>query len=189
VWSLAVFGGGNVRFTVFDVGQNQFFISSPSFVHNDLWHRVVAWYDSSDDTVNIQVDNGAPLSAAGPAVLDTVASPSVVMDELGGSGFGPCGLDEVGVWNRILTTAERTELWNNGTGLVLETGACLASNELAITLARAGMLRAGAGRAGFAPLEDLVDTDVKTYEWTSRPQPGKQPPLNSVIPTWTTTRR
>jgi len=185
-WFIGVFSDGNARFSPVNQAQVAFPAITP-FVFDDEWHRVIGWYDGSDDSVHVQVDAGVPVSAAGPTALATLPTPGLLM--YGGAGVGVSGLDEVAVWNRVLTAAEIEALWNGGAGVILETGACLASNELAITLARAGMLRACAGRAGFAPLEDLVDTDVKTYEWTSRPQPGKQPPLNSVIPTWTTTRR
>jgi hypothetical protein len=80
------------------------------------WYFVVAWHDATANTVNIQVNNGTPNSAS---FSDGCA------DLGGGFSIGKGGdfgtyydglVDEVGIWGRVLTSDERTALYNSGNG-------------------------------------------------------------------------
>ena len=79
------------------------------------WHFVVAWYDQTH--TNIQVDNGAIVQTASTTdapdaggVFYIGRSPTVAL-------FMTGKIDTVGIWKRVLTADERTELWNAGAGL------------------------------------------------------------------------
>ncbi len=83
------------------------------------WYFLVAWHDSIANTINIQVDDG---------VVDSVATTIQPQDGAGAFNVGYWGsgaeagrymdgrIDAVGKWNRVLSAAERTELYNAGNG-------------------------------------------------------------------------
>jgi hypothetical protein len=82
------------------------------------WYFVVAWHDATANTINIQVNNSSPNSTSHSTGV--LASSSLF--RIGGVGNGSIinyfdGLiDEVGFWKRVLTSDERTELYNSGAG-------------------------------------------------------------------------
>lgn len=85
------------------------------------WHFVVGWHDSVADTINIQVNNG---------VVDSTSYSDGCSDETGifriGKGLGSGryltgSVDEVGFWRRVLTSDERTLLYNSGNGITINT--------------------------------------------------------------------
>ena len=85
----------------------------------NTWYFIVAWHDSSLNTLNIQVNNGAvdfiPLAGG---VFDS-NSPFEIgrMDDNAVGGRPDGRADEVGLWDRLLTPNERFELYNAGLGL------------------------------------------------------------------------
>lgn len=85
-------------------------------VSTSTWYYIVAWHDSSANTVNIQVNNGtANSSSTTGGVRD-----STNQFRLGASTDGQYAdarIDEVGFWKRLLTTNEKTALYNAGSGL------------------------------------------------------------------------
>lgn len=79
------------------------------------WYFIAAWHDSVANTINIQIDNAAVISAA--YVTGVFNGPSVFQIGQGDPGQNWDGLiDEVGFWKRVLTPAERTFLYNGGAG-------------------------------------------------------------------------
>ncbi len=91
--------------------------STPGEVLVNHWYLVTAWYSFQTKTIQIQVDNGAMGTAStsrwpffpewfyvGTAPNDPHLSP------LDGQ------LDELGIWNRVLTSEERSDLYNGGAG-------------------------------------------------------------------------
>lgn len=89
---------------------------SPSLA---TWYFVVAWHDSVNNQLGIQVNNGtANTTAYSNGIFDgttdfciggyTGASPP--------SEFWDGLIDQVGLWKRILTASEKTFLYNNGSG-------------------------------------------------------------------------
>jgi len=83
-------------------------------------HFVLAWYDGAADTINIQVDDGTVLSAAGPtAVHQGTAGLDVGRADIGVEAVLNGVMEEVAIWRRVLTSAERTSLYNGGDGVNL----------------------------------------------------------------------
>ena len=81
----------------------------------NTWYFLVAWHDAANNTLNIQVNNGTPNSAAHSAgVIDSAGTCYIGGDPF--SGWTDGLIDEVGIWKRILTTEERTWLYNAGAG-------------------------------------------------------------------------
>ncbi len=86
-------------------------LGSPS---TGAWYFIIAWHDSVADTLNIQVNNGSVDSTGwsggtqdGSQDFEMGRQPSFYHDGL---------LDEVGFWKRVLTSDERTDLYNSGSG-------------------------------------------------------------------------
>lgn len=84
------------------------------------WNFVVGWHDSVNNTINIQVNNGTVHSLPYTAGVH-LHNPEIF--KLGKTNVGATdryldgALDAAGVWRRVLTSVERTQLYNNGNGL------------------------------------------------------------------------
>lgn len=92
-------------------------LGSPSTA---TWYFVVAWHDATANTINIQVNDGTVNSAAhstgvfngtAPFALGVGFNNGAAINSLDGR------LDQVGIWKRVLTSGERTALYNSGAGL------------------------------------------------------------------------
>lgn len=83
----------------------------------NTWHFICAWHDATANTINIQVNDGIADSTAHTTGVDIANSPFVI----GGLGtttnLADGRIDEVGFWKRILTSEERTKVYNNDNGL------------------------------------------------------------------------
>ncbi len=89
---------------------------------NDLgvWHFLVIWRDVANLVIGIQVDNGDPTTTPIASATPDTGQPFVIghvnYTGQGNAGWGGL-IDEVGMWNRVLTYDERSTLWNVGAGL------------------------------------------------------------------------
>jgi len=89
------------------------------------WYFIAAWHDATADTVNIQINNGAVNSTASGGALD---SPTTIAFHIGAAAWGVGTefdglIDEVGFWKRVLSSQDRTDLYNAGAGLAYPFGA------------------------------------------------------------------
>jgi len=78
------------------------------------WHFVLAWHDARKDTINIIIDNGAPVSVRhhigthnSAAAFGIGANPSDFI----GWGYWEGLIYEVGVWKKVLSKNERVALY------------------------------------------------------------------------------
>jgi hypothetical protein len=101
-----------------NVSVQSVFASSFGTVPNTTWIFVAAWHDPNANTVNIQVNNGAVDSGAYSAGTYDDTGPFRMFRVLNQSGMEGA-LDAWGFWKRVLTSGERTLLYNNGDGLEL----------------------------------------------------------------------
>jgi hypothetical protein len=77
------------------------------------WYYVIVWHDSVANTFNIQVNDGVVHSAPHSAGVFAGTSPF----QLGrASTYVDGTIDELALWKRTLTSAERTLLYNAGAG-------------------------------------------------------------------------
>lgn len=84
------------------------------------WRYVICWHDATANTINICVNDGAVDSTAHTTgVLDSTATFYLgSLNDLTGNGFSLDGLlDQVCIWKRVLTSGERTSMYNGGSGL------------------------------------------------------------------------
>jgi hypothetical protein len=83
------------------------------------WYHIVAWHDSVNNLLGIAVNGGAAdTSAHTTGVFTGDAAFSIGEGSSSSVGTSWDGLiDEVGFWKRVLTSQERTDLYNSGNGL------------------------------------------------------------------------
>jgi len=97
-------------------------VSSPQDLGTGSWHHVVMTMQVADQIVLIYADDSVltPTHDDSGTLPNSIQS-STVPVTIG--AFGDVGLffdgmiDEVGIWDRVLTSGEVTELWNGGDGL------------------------------------------------------------------------
>ncbi|MEO8425632.1 MAG: Ig-like domain-containing protein, partial [Verrucomicrobiota bacterium] len=129
----------------------------------NVWYYVVAWYDSTNRTKNIQVNNGLVNSAA-----HTTRNPITTNDFYLGSigGFNDLwngDIDEVKIWRRVLTGSERASDYNNG----------VAETPLTSSRAVVGVYVSPNGRSnGNGSINDPTDLLTALGSTTTRAQPG-----------------
>jgi hypothetical protein len=81
------------------------------------WHLVLFWYDSSDGSVNASINNGTVTTLTGATGNIERSTPLTVGYRLEASLTYDGLIDEIGIWDRVLTPAERTQLYNGGAGI------------------------------------------------------------------------
>ncbi len=82
-------------------------------VSTGVWYFYRIWYDPTADTWNLQLDNGA-IDSSAPLGWPQTAQLQLFnfCDDAGPRAI----LDETGLWKRVLSTTEASQLWNSGNG-------------------------------------------------------------------------
>ena len=81
-----------------------------------VWYFVVGWHDAAANTVNIQVNNGTA-DSTGYTFGSFDSTGELIFGDQGFVFYWDGRMDEIGFWKRVLTAAERTALYNGGSGL------------------------------------------------------------------------
>lgn len=86
------------------------------------WYFVVAWHDSVNNTLNIQINNGTVDSAAYSAGVFDSTAPFALGSLFTTNATTPLyrmdgRIDEVGFWKKVLSSTERSTLYNSGNGI------------------------------------------------------------------------
>jgi hypothetical protein len=82
-----------------------------------VWSHIVVWYDSSDKKIRHQIDGGAiNASAALAGPRDNATKFTLGALVAGGGQLFDGGHDEVALYSRVLTAAERAVLFGAGAG-------------------------------------------------------------------------
>ncbi len=122
-------GGGIDRFRLLaspdGINGSQVLVEADNFgspTANELVF-IIAWHDSVANTINIQVNDGTTDSVAysvGVFQSEAIFSIGSDQDSNGNPRFFLNGIvDEVAAWERVLTTDEKTCLYNGGSGVNL----------------------------------------------------------------------
>jgi len=82
----------------------------------DTWYYVVGWHDATANKIYIQVNNGTVDETAWTTGCNDNTSP-FKLGLFSTTSFLDGLVDEVGIWGRVLTSDERTDLYNSGDGL------------------------------------------------------------------------
>jgi hypothetical protein len=112
--------GGSFRFE-FTVGNGS---SSQTVTNTSVfptpagtWFFIAAWHDPTADKIYLQIDNGTPAEAAWSGGTQDEANNFELGRDSNVIGSHWDGLlDEWGFWKRVLTSDERTWLYNSGSG-------------------------------------------------------------------------
>ncbi len=88
-------------------------------VPTSTWSFVVAWHDPDADTINVQVNDSTPVSAAFASAVQSSSGDFVIGrdNSFGGSEYFNGLADSISLWGRVLTADERDALYNGGDGL------------------------------------------------------------------------
>lgn len=90
-----------------------------------IWYHYIVWYTESSGEVGYKIDNNADVETTDSPVVrikkDSTAKFSIgTWFNLDNPTHRFDGLiDNFACWNRLLTSAEKDELWNSGNGLVI----------------------------------------------------------------------
>ncbi len=117
-WAIDYASGVGLRFSInaFSIIANA---GTLSFIGTP-WFFVVCWHDATANTINIQVNNGSVVSeSTGGTPQDATTSAIAFGARTYASfeGYLSGALDEWGFWKRVLTSDERTALYNSGVGI------------------------------------------------------------------------
>ncbi len=110
--------GGGFRFGMFTPGFVSVLASAPGVLPaTSMWFFFVAWHDSAADKISVQFNNGVIDSAAtaGAAPSDT-GGVFQIGSYNGAANLWNGRIANVGFWKRTLTAAEKTWLYNSGSG-------------------------------------------------------------------------
>lgn len=82
------------------------------------WYFIVASYDAAGDEISLQIDNGTAHTASlSGGILTPGAGDLTLGGRFNGTALFLDGrLDEWGAWSRLLTTQEKDDLYNSGSG-------------------------------------------------------------------------
>jgi hypothetical protein len=112
-------GDDYFRFTIYNSGGTQKTVNASS--HGSPtpgdWHFVVAWHDTTTNTINIQVNNGAvdSLDTAGVNPYDSAAQ-FMIGNLQQVARYWDGLIDEVFFFRAVLTASDRSWLYNSGAG-------------------------------------------------------------------------
>lgn len=82
-----------------------------------VWYQVIAWHDAAGNQAGIVVNAGTPVTGAYAGGVTGHAGALNVGRYSGGLANVDGLLDMVAIWKRVLSGAERTQLYNGGVGL------------------------------------------------------------------------
>ena len=123
-YSLAVSTAGTARFEVTTTTGSVIANTPAGTITTGQWYLLVGWYDATvgtNGTAYIQVNGGDIYSIALTGPRENIDTSTLLAIGQGNYGFTPFGatdgkVDQVCKWSRVLTAAERAELWSDGIG-------------------------------------------------------------------------
>lgn len=114
-YDLQVFADARLQFVY--ANGTYYYINSATILPSNTWSHVVFTRGNNNaDTVFYVNGVNVGLSNNHWAAITPLSSGDVFLGRRGNGNFFHGYLDEVGVWNRVLTPAEVTELYNGGIG-------------------------------------------------------------------------
>lgn len=117
-WEVTV---GSTGVLTFKTGSGDTNFNGFATMSYDGWHSFYAEYRAGT-TNGVQIDNGSFLTIPVTTPVSVGSQPFEIGSIFGGAGnFLDGRVDEVGFWKRLLTVAERTQLWNGGNGVTYPT--------------------------------------------------------------------
>jgi len=117
-WYIYALPATNIIQTFIGNGTSNVFANHSYTFSASTWTHLVFTYDTSSGNQRLFI-NGALISTVGggPTPINSIASSVVLMNYVTGTIPFIGKIDEVGIWNRVLTNQEIIRLYNNGVGL------------------------------------------------------------------------
>jgi hypothetical protein len=109
------YDGGAIKLYV--PSASTFYNASGGALSTATWYFVYGEFNYATNTISISVDDGTPGTAAGPTTPNDTGQDFAVGAYLNVGRYFNGRIDEVAYWDRILTGAEITELYNAGNGI------------------------------------------------------------------------
>lgn len=108
-----------VRVYTFRATDSQAIINSSVTLSNGTWYHVVTSHDATADTISVWVNLTADSAGTGGALQAAGTAPFYIGGRAYAASLLPFDgmIDQVGLWKRVLTSQERTDLYNGGAGL------------------------------------------------------------------------
>lgn len=103
VWIVRIGGGPNPDYR----------IDGPTLPQS-TWTRLIAWYKHGVE-IGLKINNDTSLTAPAIHGIGSQPNTSLIMCRFGADS--PSLLDEVAIWDRVLTEAEMLQDWNGGAGV------------------------------------------------------------------------
>ena len=97
-------------------GPSQSLIDTPNIAAVSTWIFFYAYHDSVNDEIGISFNDGTPSTTAHTTGVNDGTAPFEVGSQSGGTLFMNGRTARFGRWNRILTAAEITRMYNGGNG-------------------------------------------------------------------------
>ena len=85
---------------------------------NGNWFHLVGTYDASTNSIKTYINNVASGTGVNSFTIGTTDEFDVGRLNLGGSTYDGI-IDEISIWNKVLTISDINELYNNGNGFTL----------------------------------------------------------------------
>lgn len=82
-----------------------------------VWYHVVAWHDSVNNELGISVNTTSDTVAHSTGVTTTSRRTRMGRGSEGNGQLSTGSIDEVGFWDKVLSSSERSQLYNSGAGL------------------------------------------------------------------------
>jgi hypothetical protein len=115
---LVTLEGGSVKLGASVNGvSNAVVVSSTGGFNDGVLHDFIAWRDTAASNFCVQVDGGTIFTSgySGSVALYNATDPGLFFHSIGAEIYvGGSDLDAVGIWGRMLSTAERATLRNGG---------------------------------------------------------------------------
>lgn len=111
---------GKFRFIVFDnTNSTNMQVRTTDTISVNTWYFVVAWHDSVNNTLNIQVNNGTVSSVSWAGGVRQSNADFIVGAAAGTTNnfYTDGRIDGLGLWTKVLSSDERTTLYNSGSGV------------------------------------------------------------------------
>jgi hypothetical protein len=151
------------------------------------WYFVVAWYDPVADTISIQVNNGTPASTSFTGFPVNNTSDFRIGSRQSDSAVMVGRVDEVGIWNTVLTSTERGYLYNSDNGCTYDFVSCEPTHTPTQTPTFTNTpLPTSTFTNTPLPTDTSTNTPVPTSTFTNTPLPTDTP-TNTPVPTSTFT--
>jgi hypothetical protein len=115
---LVGYNGSRMRFGVFSSAGAFTQVVANTFggLSTGTWYFIAAWHDAVNNVLGISVNGTADTLSYSNGIRDAAArfaigSRGAISNRLDGS------IDEIGLWKRMLTSGERSQIYNAGSGL------------------------------------------------------------------------